>query len=125
MAKSKIVAVVGEAAVRMVMNDGVDADRDGTALAVRYLLQELAMEAPGNTVEVRVPPLGAVQCIDGPNHTRGTPPNVVEMDAGTWVNVATGSLSWDDALAQSKISASGSRADLSDHLPVRWLRAQV
>ena len=124
MAKSKIVAVVGEAAVRKVMSGGVDADRDGTAIAVRYLLQELAIEAPGNTVEVRVPPLGAVQCIEGPNHTRGTPPNVVEMDAGTWVGVATGSLQWADALAESRISASGARADLSEYLPVRWLREQ-
>ncbi len=59
------------------------ADRDTIATAVRYLLQCLVDEAPGTTVEVRVPPFGAVQCIEGPTHTRGTPPNVVETDATT------------------------------------------
>ena len=93
-------------------------DRDTTATAVRYLLQLLAEGAPGNTVEVRVPPFGAVQAIEGPRHTRGTPPNVIEMDAETWVAIATGSLSWSDALAAGRVSASGQRADLSAHLPL-------
>jgi hypothetical protein len=125
MAKSKIVGLVGEAAVRRVLDGGVDADKDATALAVRYLLQELAENAPGGSVEVRVPPQGAVQCIEGPGHTRGTPPNVIETDAATWVSLATGSLTWADALAAGSVSASGSRADLSAHLPVRWLREQA
>ena len=91
--------------------------------AVRYLLQLLADEAPGNTVEVRVPPFGAVQCIEGPRHTRGTPPNVIETDAATWLALATGAEQWAAALSRGVIAASGSRADLSAHLPLRWERA--
>lgn len=124
MAKTKIVALVGEAAVRKVLEDGAETDRDATALAVRYLLQELAADAPGGSVEVRVPPYGAVQCIEGPNHTRGTPPNVVETDAATWIALATGGTTWAEAVAAARVSASGSRADLSGCLPVPWRREQ-
>ena len=99
--------------------DGPAADPQFTT-AVRYLLEELAERAPGNSVEVRVPPLGATQCIPGPRHTRGTPPNVVEMSPETWFALATGSLIWQDALAASKVSASGVRADLADVLPLNW-----
>jgi len=120
MGRAKIVALVGEAAVRQALLP--DAQKDTTALAVRYLLQVLAETVPGNTVEVRVPPFGAVQCIDGPNHTRGTPPNVVEMDAADWLRLATGGLGWHDAVAQGSVSASGQRADLSGELPVLWER---
>jgi hypothetical protein len=124
MAKAKIVALVGEAAVRQAVA-GSD-DRTIVATAVRYLLQLLATGAPGNTVEVRVPPHGAIQCIEGPTHTRGTPPNVVEMDADTWIALATGSLGWADAVSSGRVSASGQRADLSAQLPVVWEReAQV
>jgi hypothetical protein len=94
-------------------------DRPTTATAVRYLLQSLAAAVPGNSVEVRVPPFGAVQAVPGPRHTRGTPPNVVEMDATTWLALATGELAWSDARSQSRVSASGSRADLTEFLPVR------
>lgn len=93
-------------------------DRETTATAVRYLLQLLADRAPGNTVEVRVPPYGAVQVIEGPRHTRGTPPNVVELDAQTWVAIATGRELWADAVAGGRIHASGQRADLSALLPL-------
>lgn len=93
-------------------------DRETTATAVRYLLQLLADRAPGNTVEVRVPPFGAVQVIEGPRHTRGTPPNVVELDAQTWVAIATGREVWADAVAGGRIHASGQRADLSTLLPL-------
>ncbi|MDL4813540.1 sterol carrier family protein [Actinomadura opuntiae] len=86
--------------------------------AVRFLLDRLAELAPGRSVEVRVPPHAAVQCIDGPHHTRGTPPNVVEMDAETWIALATGRLSWADALAGGRVRASGSRADISAYLPI-------
>ena len=96
------------------------ADRESTALAVRYLLQVLADAAPGNTLEVRVPPFGAVQCVEGPRHTRGTPPNVIELDAATWIALATGSSSWSGALAQHRVAASGSRANLDGLLPVEW-----
>lgn len=93
-------------------------DRATLALAVRYTLQLLAEQAPGGTVEVRVPPFGAVQCIEGPKHTRGTPPNVIETDAATWLALATGSLAWADARAAGRVHASGQRADLSAQLPL-------
>src|SRR6187551_233601 len=113
MARARIADDVGLAAVR-----SVSRDRDTTATAVRYLLQLLADGAEGNTVEIRVPPYGAVQAIAGPRHTRGTPPNVVELDAETWVAIATGELSWGEALAGGRVAASGSRADLSAYLPL-------
>ena len=96
--------------------------RDALATAVRYLLQLLAEQAPGNTVEVRVPPFGAVQAIEGPRHTRGTPPNVIETDAATWLALSTGSEAWAGALAAGRVAASGSRADLSGHLPILRMR---
>lgn len=89
------------------------------ATAVRYLLQLLIEKAPGNSVEVRVPPFGAVQVVQGPRHTRGTPPNVVETDATTWLALARGRESWVDAAAAGRILASGVRADISDLLPLR------
>lgn len=95
-------------------------DREVTALAVRYLLQVLAQRAPGNTVEVRVPPYGAVQCIPGPRHTRGTPPNVIETDVQTWLALASGGLSWDEGIAAGAIHASGQRASLLGLLPLRY-----
>ncbi|MBT2502768.1 sterol carrier family protein [Curtobacterium sp. ISL-83] len=96
-----------------------DAPRPTLAMAVRWTLQRLADDVPGNSVEVRVPPFAAVQAVPGPRHTRGTPPNVVETDAATWLALATGDLLWDEAMAQSRVSASGSRADLGPFLPVR------
>ena len=98
---------------------GAPLPRTETATAVRYLLQLLAEKAPGNTVEVRVPPFGAVQVVEGPRHTRGTPPNVVETDAATWIDLATGVEVWVDALASGRIAASGTRADLAALLPLR------
>ena len=120
MARARIADDVGEAAVRATVSE--TADRSGTATAVRYLLQLLAERAEGNTVEVRVPPFGAVQAIEGPRHTRGTPPNVIEMDAATWLALATGSVEWSAALAEGKVAASGSRADLTEHLPILRMR---
>lgn len=93
-------------------------DRPTLALAVRYTLQLLAELSPGGSVEVRVPPFGAVQCIEGPRHTRGTPPNVVEMDASSWMSLATGRASWDAVRATGRVHASGQRADLTGHVPV-------
>jgi hypothetical protein len=86
--------------------------------AVRELLSALARRAPGRSVEVRVPPYGAVQVGEGPRHTRGTPPNVVEMDPVTWVRLATGRMRWDEAVTQGRISASGNRADISAYIPM-------
>jgi hypothetical protein len=88
------------------------------ATAVRFTLEELATRAPGRTVEVRVPPYGAVQCVAGPTHTRGTPPNVIETDARTWLELATGRSDWPQALASGKVHASGLRASLADYLPL-------
>lgn len=96
-----------------------DAAKPVVATAVRYTLQHLGEVAPGHTVEVRVPPFAAIQCIEGPRHTRGTPPNVVETDAQTWLALASGDLTWTDALASGTVHASGSRADLTDVLPLR------
>jgi len=90
--------------------------------AVRFTLEELADVAPGNSVEVRVPPDGAVQAVAGPRHTRGTPPNVVETDPQTWLELATGALTWPDALASGRVHASGERADLADWLPLQATR---
>ncbi|MFY9892010.1 MAG: sterol carrier family protein, partial [Streptosporangiaceae bacterium] len=86
--------------------------------AVRYSLGVLADEVPGRTVEVRVPPFAAVQCIPGPRHTRGTPPNVVETDSLTWLDLASGQLDWAAAVGSGRVRASGQRADLSGYLPL-------
>ena len=72
-----------------------------------YLLDVLAADAPGRAVEVRVPPYAAVQCVEGPRHTRGTPPNVVEMDPVTWVLLAAGLLAWPDAVAAGRSAPAG------------------
>lgn len=101
-----------------------DADRAVVATAVRYLLQLLAERYPGGAVEVRVPPFGAVQCIEGLQHTRGTPPNVVEMTPAVWIALATGRRSWPEALEAGAVQASGSRADLAGRVPV-WRPAVV
>ena len=96
--------------------------RDELARAVRLSLRALAQAAPGATVEVRVPPFAAVQCVTGPRHTRGhtrgTPPNVVETDPRTWLELATARLTWPTALANARIAASGPRADISPWLPL-------
>ena len=97
-------------------------DRPELAAAVKLSLRTLAQDAPGRSVEVRVPPYAAVQCVAGVRHTRGTPPNVIEMDARTWLELATGRLTWADAVADDRVSASGTRADLSGLLPL--LRAR-
>ncbi|MEW2010519.1 sterol carrier family protein [Microbacterium sp. NPDC078814] len=118
----KIDIVDGRAALGAVRDAeaaGTKPTRPELATAVRYLLQLLDEKAPGNSVEVRVPPFGAVQVIQGPRHTRGTPPNVVEMDAATWIAVATGAEAWADAATAGRIHASGTRADLTGVLPLR------
>ena len=97
---------------------GETPDRAALAEAVRELLRQLSVRAPGRSVEVRVPPFGAVQCIPGPRHTRGTPPNVIETDAVTWVKVATGEMGWVEAVNSGVIRSSGVRADLSPFLPL-------
>ncbi|MEP6853817.1 MAG: sterol carrier family protein [bacterium] len=96
----------------------VPLERPALAEAVRRLAEAFAEQAPGRTVELRVPPHVAVQAVAGPRHTRGTPPNVVETDALTWLRLATGRLAWADAVAAGTVHASGNRADLSAFLPI-------
>lgn len=109
---------VGEAALTTWLSGPDAVDRPTLATAVRFTLEELGARAPGRSVEVRVPPFGAVQCIEGPTHTRGTPPNVVETDAVTWLALATGRRGWADAVADGRLRVSGTRADLGDLLPL-------
>lgn len=92
--------------------------REQTRLLVKHFLAVLAERAPGASVEVRVPPYAAVQAVAGVRHTRGTPPAVVELDAETWVDLATGDLTWADAERAGRVRASGERADLSSLLPL-------
>lgn len=112
------------AEVRGQRRDGAEesapgARRRDVAAAVRGTLALLAAELPGHAVEVRVPPFGAVQCVDGPRHTRGTPPNVVETDAATWLDLASGASSWEAAVDSGRLTLSGVRADaVTAGLPV-------
>lgn len=116
MARRRISRTAGEAALDA-WRAG-EGDRSSTIRAVRYLLEELGERAPGHAVEVRVPPAGVVQAVEGPRHTRGTPPNVVETSMQTWLELATGRRTWSEAVAAGEVTASGQRADLSDLLPL-------
>ena len=100
------------------LDDGGEPDRSTLKTAVRELLRTLAEKAPGHTVEVRVPPYGAVQCVEGPRHRRGTPPNIVECRPVVFVELAAGRLDFAEAVAAGKVAASGQRADLSAYLPL-------
>ncbi|MFC3573313.1 sterol carrier family protein [Streptomyces yaanensis] len=93
-------------------------DRQALAASTRLLADALAVKAPGASTEVRIPPYAVVQCVEGPRHTRGTPPNVVETDPLTWIRLATGRMGWQSALADAKVGASGERADLGALLPL-------
>ncbi|MCU0282531.1 MAG: sterol carrier family protein [Candidatus Nanopelagicales bacterium] len=127
-ARRAIEDLEGHAAVRSVLAaPAADAqassvDRATVRTAVRWTLQLLAQRAPGHSVEVRVPPLAAIQAVAGPTHRRGTPSAVVEMDPETWLGLATGALGWEQARADGRIRASGERADLSPWLPVLTIR---
>lgn len=100
------------------LEGNAEVERSAVATAVRLSLRTLEHIAPGRSVEVRVPPWGAVQCVEGPQHTRGTPPNIVETDPRTWLLLATGEMTWADALNEGLLSASGARADVSAWLPL-------
>lgn len=93
-------------------------ERQVLAAAVRLSLYTLAQIEPGRSVEVRVPPFAAVQCVGGPRHTRGTPPNVIETDPRTWLLLATGRIQWQDAVTDNAVRASGTRATLAHLLPL-------
>jgi hypothetical protein len=92
---------------------------EDTRLLVKHFLALLSERAPGASVEIRVPPYAAVQAVAGVRHTRGTPPAVVELDADTWIALATGELAWTDAETTGCVRASGERADLSPLLPLQ------
>ncbi|HEX7463215.1 MAG TPA: sterol carrier family protein [Dermatophilaceae bacterium] len=117
-ARRRIPSAEGLHALRVWRADPSAAPAATVATAVRFTLEELASRAPGRTLEVRVPPYGAVQCVEGPRHTRGTPPNVIETDARTWLDLVTGQEDWASALAGGMVHASGLRATLADHLPL-------
>jgi hypothetical protein len=111
----------GEASVSVVgaaLDSGAEPERAALRSAARFLLHELERVRPGRSVEIRVVPVAAVQAVAGPRHTRGTPPNVVETDAVTWVRLATGRLAWDEAVRSGSVRASGARSDLSAFLPL-------
>jgi hypothetical protein len=109
----------GLAALEAWLDGGPAPERAVLRAAVKESLAALGLLAPGRSVEVRVPPFGAVQCIAGPRHTRGTPPNVVETDARTWLALAAGRLDWHTAVAAGAVAVSGSRAsDVAHHLPL-------
>jgi hypothetical protein len=111
----------GEASVAVVtaeLDRGGEPATGALRAAARHLLYELERIAPGRSVEVRVVPVAAVQCVEGPRHTRGTPPNVVETDPLTWCKLATGRLAWGEAVRTGAVRASGARSDLSAFLPL-------
>ncbi|MEU0546955.1 sterol carrier family protein [Micromonospora sp. NPDC005979] len=112
---SKSAAVV---AALSALDEGRTPERPVLREAVRSLLAVLTERAPGRSVEVRVPPYGAIQCVPGPRHTRGNPPNVVEMSPQTWLELATGRLGWADGVTDGRVQVSGIRADISAYLPL-------
>jgi hypothetical protein len=80
---------------------------------VKDVLAKISKLAPGHAVELRIPPYSAIQCVEGPKHTRGTPPNVVEMSAEVLFDITSGKINWQAAISDGRISASGERSDLS------------
>jgi hypothetical protein len=117
-ARRHISSADGLQALRVWRSDPSATPPATVATAVRFTLEELASRAPGRTLEVRVPPYGAVQCVEGPRHTRGTPPNVIETDALTWLNLVTGQEDWASSVAGGAVHASGLRATLAGYLPL-------
>lgn len=121
-ARRRIKLPAGRAAVEAWLaaqdHEAAAVDRATIATAVRFTLEELATRAPGQALEVRVPPFGATQCIAGPVHRRGTPPAVVEMSSEVWLRLATGRLTWASAVAVGDVDASGERSDLSEYIPL-------
>lgn len=112
--KKQITKQEGEHAVALALSG----DESLLATATRYLLQETAKSYPGGSVELRVPPFGAVQCVEGLSHNRGTPPNVVELDPNSWLLLATGRASFEELKLSGKLSASGAKSDLAGLFPI-------
>jgi len=115
-----------EAASALAALKALPVDRDGKPGVDRALIKDLVrttlqffgQQHPGKSVEIRVPPYSAVQGFAGIRHTRGTPPNVIEMDGPTWIALAIGTLTWGGAVEAGRVRASGTRADLGAHLPM-------
>lgn len=126
MARARIDPIAGQAALETWARDGVATTRATRLTATRYALQELEARYPGRSVEVRVPPAGAVQAFGGPRHTRGTPPNVIECRPDTFLSLATGRVAWSAVvnlpIDDGGVQASGIRADLSAVLPFLRVR---
>ena len=118
LATERVLGAATLAAVTEALAIGSEPLRPALRAAVRYSLGLLEQQVPGRTVEVRVPPFAAIQCVPGPRHTRGTPPNVVETDPLTWLDLASGRLDWSTAVEAGRVQASGQRADLSPYLPL-------
>src|SRR4029077_8841992 len=106
------------AAVLRALDGGGSPEPEDQRAAARYLLYTLAARHPGRVLEVRIPPVAAVQCLPGPVHTRGTPPNVVETGPLTLIRLPAGRLDWTDAVRSGAVHASGPRADLAAYLPL-------
>lgn len=100
------------------LRSGAVLGRAEVRAAVKQTLGVLQQQAPGHSVEVRVPPYAAVQAVGGVRHRRGTPPAVVQTDAQTWLALAVGQLRWEEAVAAGLVMASGARSDLSPYLPL-------
>ncbi|MFG3224497.1 sterol carrier family protein [Kitasatospora sp. NPDC048194] len=98
--------------------DAFPHDRQAVAAVTRMLADAFAEQVPGGAVELRIPPYAVVQAVEGPKHTRGTPPNVVETDPLTWIRLATGRTDWSAEVEAARVSASGERSDLARHLPI-------
>ena len=111
-------ALAAVEALEVDADDVLQADRARVKELVRITAGFFAQQHPGRSVEVRIPPYSAIQVIEGIRHTRGTPPNVIEMDGPTWLAVSTGRLQWAAAVGAGRIRASGTRADLSGYLPL-------
>lgn len=109
-------AAVADALARL---RGGATEKADLKLLTKHFLALLETRAPGHSVEVRVPPYAAIQCVEGVRHTRGTPPAVIETDPATWVALAIGDLAWTQAVEAGRVRASGERTDLSSLLPLR------
>jgi hypothetical protein len=116
LAAAEVAAVLGR--LDEAHRSGDRPDKDDVRAAVKHFLAVLATRSPGKSVEVRVPPYAAVQCVEGARHTRGTPPAVVETDADTWLRLARGQESFADARDDGRVRASGERSDLTPLLPL-------
>lgn len=120
--RDEAAAALAAIATLPVGDDGeFDVDRLQLKEFVRATLVYFGQQHPGRSVEIRVPPFSAVQAFEGVRHTRGTPPNVIEMDGQTWIRLAVGALRWSEAVRVGRVRASGTRADLAEHLPMTVL----